>query len=420
MTNNEAFDVIVVGGGPAGTTAASILADHGRRVLLLEKEHFPRYRIGESLIPYCYFPLQRLGVIDKLKKSNFTQKYSVQFISTNGTVSQPFYFFQHYDHESSMTWQVPRGEFDQMLLQNARDKGVDAREGIKVQDLLSENGAFVGVKAQLPDGEFAEFHAPITIDATGRESLSVVRNGWRMPDKYLEKIAIWTYYRGAMRDLGLDEGATTIAYIPEKGWFWYLPLPDDLVSVGVIASKDYLYDETRDPDTIFKREIKNNKWIEKHLAPGEHLGEYRITGDYSYRSKYCAANGLVLAGDAFAFLDPVFSSGVFLALVTGEYAADAVEAALKIGDVSAKQFQEYGEKSCHAIEVMRKLVYGFYDKDFNFRELFEKYPELRTDVTDGLIGNLAKDYSRLYKAMAEFMDVPADLEYGRPKTKMSS
>jgi flavin-dependent dehydrogenase len=414
MPDNKSFDVIVIGGGPAGTTAASILAGYGRRVLLLEKEPFPRYRIGESLVPYCYFPLQRIGMIDKLKKSNFTKKYSVQFISTNGKVSQPFYFFQHYEHESSTTWQVPRGEFDSMLLQNARDKGVDAREGVKVRDLLSENGTFTGVNAQMVDGTMTEFHAPITIDATGRESLSVVRNGWRVPDKHLEKVAIWTYYRGAKRDPGLDEGATTIAYIPEKGWFWYLPLPDDLVSVGVIANKDYLYGETRDPDTIFKREIKNNRWIEKHLAQGEHSGEYRITGDYSDRSKYCAADGLVLAGDAFAFLDPVFSSGVFLALVTGEYAADAVEAALKIGDASAKQFRAYGEKSCRAIEVMRKLVYAFYDRDFNFRELFEKYPDLRADVTDGLIGNLAKDYSKLYKAMAEFMNVPEDLGYGRP------
>ncbi|MFQ5628513.1 MAG: NAD(P)/FAD-dependent oxidoreductase [bacterium] len=414
MTKETSFDVIVIGGGPAGTTAASILAEYGRRVLLLEKERFPRYRIGESLIPYCYFSLQRIGMIDKLKKSNFTKKHSVQFVSTSGTVSQPFYFFQHYEHESSTTWQVPRDEFDMMMLQNARDKGVDAREDIKVRDLLAKNGKVIGVNAQIGNGDMAEFHAPITIDASGRESLAVVRNGWRVPDKNLEKVAIWTYYRGAMRDPGLDEGATTIAYIPQKGWFWYLPLPDDLVSIGVIADKDYLYSETRDPDTIFKREIKNNPWIEQHLTLGKHLGEYRITGDYSYRSKHCAADGLVLIGDAFAFLDPVFSSGVFLALVSGEYAADAVEAALDVGDVSARQFQEYSKKICHAIEIMRKLVYGFYDKEFNFRKLFEKYPDLRGDVTDGLIGNISKEYNRLYKAMAEFMDVPPELNYGRP------
>ena len=182
----------------------------------------------------------------------------------------------------------------------------------------------------------------------------------------------------------------------------------------MVADKEYLYAETRDPDTIFKREIENNAWIKKHLAPGEHLGEYRVTGDFSYRSKYCAANGLVLAGDAFAFLDPVFSSGVFLGLVTGGYSADVIEQLLQKGDTSSRQFQQYSDKTRHAVEVMRKLVYAFYHPDFNFRELFEKYPDLRADVTDGLIGNLAKDYSRLHQAMAEFMEVPADLPHGQP------
>lgn len=418
MPERTTFDAIVIGGGPAGTTAASILADYGRAVLLLEKHHFPRYRIGESLIPYCYFPLKRLGMIDKLKNSNFTKKHSVQFVSTNGTVSQPFYFFQHYEHESSTTWQVPRDRFDGMMLENARVKGVDVREGQKVRELLQEDDRYIGVRVQNGSDESRDYYAPITIDASGRESLAVVKNGWRVPDKKLQKVAIWTYYRGAMRDPGIDEGATTIAYVPEKGWFWYLPLPDDLVSVGVVADKEYLYSETRDPDVIFKREIENNAWIKSHLAAGQHLGEYRVTGDFSYRSKYCAADGLILVGDAFAFLDPVFSSGVFLALVGGELAADAVEAALKQNDTSAEQFRQYSNQLRHGLEVMRKLVYAFYDPTFNFRELFKKYPDLRADVTDGLIGNLAKDYQRLHAAMAEYMDVPADLSHGQPMTKV--
>lgn len=305
-----------------------------------------------------------------------------------------------------------------MMLENARVKGVDVREGQKVRELLQEDDRYIGVRVQNGSDERRDYYAPITIDASGRESLAVVKNGWRVPDKKLQKVAIWTYYRGAMRDPGIDEGATTIAYVPEKGWFWYLPLPDDLVSVGVVADKEYLYSETRDPDVIFKREIENNAWIKSHLAAGQHLGEYRVTGDFSYRSKYCAADGLILVGDAFAFLDPVFSSGVFLALVGGELAADAVEAALKQNDTSAEQFQQYSNQVRRGLEVMRKLVYAFYDPTFNFRELFKKYPDLRADVTDGLIGNLAKDYQRLHAAMAEYMDVPADLPHGQPMTKV--
>jgi flavin-dependent dehydrogenase len=414
MTAAETYESIVIGAGPAGSTAAAILAENGRRVMVLEKEKFPRYRIGESMIPYCYFPLQRLGLIDKMRSLHFTKKYSVQFVSMAGKVSDPFYFFQHFDHDASTTWQVLRSEFDQILVDNAREKGAEVIEAIRVRDLLQENGAVVGVKAQDENGSVVEFHAPITIDASGRESLSILRNGWRVGDSYLEKVSIWTYYRGAMRDSGLDEGATTIAYLPEKGWFWYVPLPDDLVSVGIVADKDYIYKETRDPEIIFKREVLKNPWIERHLAAGSHDGPYRVTGDYSYRSKYCAANGLVLTGDAFAFLDPVFSSGVFLALLGGELAADAVEAALSAGDVSSQAFIEYGEKVCAGIEAMRKLVYAFYDKEFSFRRLFEKYPDLRSDVTDGLIGNLFKDFDPLFKAVAEFAQVPENLPHGRP------
>jgi flavin-dependent dehydrogenase len=414
MTAAETYESIVIGAGPAGSTAAAILAENGRRVMVLEKEKFPRYRIGESMIPYCYFPLQRLGLIDKMRSLHFTKKYSVQFVSMAGKVSDPFYFFQHFDHDASTTWQVLRSEFDQILVDNAREKGAEVIEAIRVRDLLQENGAVVGVKAQDENGSVVEFHAPITIDASGRESLSILRNGWRVGDSYLEKVSIWTYYRGAMRDSGLDEGATTIAYLPEKGWFWYVPLPDDLVSVGIVADKDYLYKDTRDPEIIFKREVLKNPWIERHLAAGSHDGPYRVTGDYSYRSKYCAANGLVLTGDAFAFLDPVFSSGVFLALLGGELAADAVEAALSAGDVSSQAFIEYGEKVCAGIEAMRKLVYAFYDKEFSFRRLFEKYPDLRSDVTDGLIGNLFKDFDPLFKAVAEFAQVPENLPHGRP------
>lgn len=414
MQKTNKYDVIVIGGGPAGCTAAALLAEKGWRVLLLEKERFPRYRIGESMIPFCYFPLQRLGLLDKMRNSHFTKKYSVQFASTNGNVSQPFYFFQHYDHPSSMTWQVVRSEFDQMMLDNARDKGATVYQGMKVRDFLREGDAVTGVIARDEDDRSHEFTAPITIDATGRESLAVVRNNWRVPDPELRKVAIWTYYRGAKRDPGLDEGATTVAYVPEKGWFWYLPLPEDVVSVGIVADKEYLYRETRDPETIFQREVKNNPWVEEHLAPGKREGDYRVTGDYSYRSKYCAQDGLVLIGDAFAFLDPVFSSGILLALLSGELAADAVDQALAAADTSAAQFSEYSEKMCTAIEAMRKLVYAFYDQTFNFRELFEKYPQARSEVTDVLIGNLFKDFSQLFQQLAEFANVPEDLRHGRP------
>jgi flavin-dependent dehydrogenase len=406
------YDAIVIGGGPAGSTASAVLAEKGRRVLLLEKEKFPRYHIGESLIPYTYFPLARLGLIETMKASHFPKKYSVQFVSTDGKASQPFYFFQRLKHEAANTWQVLRSDFDQMLLDNARSKGVEVLEETTVRELLSRDGVTVGVKAVSKDGEAREFRAPITIDATGRDALSVSRHGWKVRDPYLNKIAVWTYYEGALRDPGIDEGATTVAFLPDKGWFWYIPLPENVVSVGAVAEKDYLYNGTRDLETIFHREVRNNPWVEQHLAPGRQFGPYRVTGEFSYRSRHCAADGLVLVGDAFAFLDPVFSSGVFLALRSGEMAADAVDAALTAGDTSASRFVEYGAELCRGIEAMRRLVYTFYDHEFNFRKFVDAYPDLHGDLTDCLMGNLFRDFDPLFEAIGKFAAVPPPLTHG--------
>lgn len=411
---NSRYDAIVIGGGPAGSTAAAVLASKGRRVVLLEKEKFPRYHIGESLLPYTYFPLQRMGLIDRMKGSHFPKKYSVQFVSRDGRASQPFYFFTHLKHEAAGTWQVLRSEFDQMILDNARAKGVEVLEETMVRQMIQEKGAVTGVKAVGKAGETLEFHAPITIDASGRDALAVTRSGWKVRDPYLNKIAVWTYYQGALRDPGIDEGATTIAYLPHKGWFWYIPLPENIVSVGAVAEKTYLYNGTRDLATIFHREVAKNAWVHEHLAPGRQTGPFRVTGEYSYRSRYCAADGLVLVGDAFAFLDPVFSSGVFLALRSGELAADAVDAALTAGDVSASQFSEYGVQMCKGIEAMRKLVYTFYDLEFSFRKFIDSYPHLHGDVTDCLMGNLFRDFSPLFEAVASFASVPEPLEHGEP------
>jgi flavin-dependent dehydrogenase len=414
---SSTYDAIIIGGGPAGSTAAAILAQKGRKVVLLEKEKFPRYHIGESLLPYGFFTLERLGVLDKIKKSHFVKKFSVQFVSEDGRSSQPFYFHTHLEHEAAQTWQVLRSELDQMLLDNAREKGAQVIEEITARDPIRENGAFTGVVAVDKNGAPREFHAPITIDASGRDAFFVTRNGWKIRDAYLNKIAVWTYYKGAQRDPGVDEGATTVAYVPEKGWFWYIPLAGDVVSVGVVAEKDYLMKDTKDLKEIFYQEVAKNVWIQQHLAVGEQFGPYRITGEYSYRSRYCAADGLVLAGDAFAFLDPVFSSGVMLALRSGELAAEAADAALTDGDFSAERFTAYGAEFCKRIESMRRLVYAFYDHDFSFRGFLKKYPHLHGDVTDCLIGNWLKDFEPMYEAMHEFAgNIPAPLPHGKPLT----
>lgn len=407
MSKDHRYDCIVIGGGPAGSTAAAVLAAQDRRVLILEKEKFPRYKVGESLLPYCYFTLERLGVARQIARSNFTKKYSVQFVDTDGRVSQPFYFFQHLHHAASRTWQVVRSEFDQLLLDNARSRGATVMEQTAAKRLLRSNGAVVGVYASTPDGGALELRAPMTIDASGRDAFCINREEWKIRDPSLQKISIWNYYRGAVRDDGLDQGATTIAYLPDKGWFWYIPLADDTVSVGVVAERDYLYRDGKDPETVFQHEVQVNPWIRRHLAPGKAVGPYRVTGDYSYTSRYCATDGLVLVGDALGFLDPVFSSGVFLALRSGEMAGDAVHNALEAGDTSASRFAAYGRDLHTGIAAMRKLVYAFYSKAFSFGKLMHAHPDLRGDLTDCLIGNLFRDFDNLFHAVGESVQMPS-------------
>ena len=187
------FDAIIIGGGPSGSAASAILAEYGHRVLVLEREKFPRYHIGESLIPFTYQPLLRLGMIPKMKSSAFVKKYSVVFISRNGKASEPFYFYSRYDRDSvAQTWQVLRSEFDQMLMDNAREKGAHVMEEITVKELLRDNGKVVGVRAQKKSGETVEFRAPITLDCSGKEAFTTTRNGWRTSDPYLNKVAVWT------------------------------------------------------------------------------------------------------------------------------------------------------------------------------------------------------------------------------------
>jgi flavin-dependent dehydrogenase len=343
-------------------------------------------------------------------------------VQPNGKASQPFYFFNRYDRETiASTWQVLRSDFDMMLMQHARDKGAEVIEEISVKELLRDGERVIGVRAQKKSGEIVDLHAPITLDCTGKESFTAVRNGWRMKDPYLNKVAVWTYYKGPKREPGIDEGQTTVAMIPDKGWFWHIPQHNDMVSVGVVAEGKYLSrGGIKDPKTIFHREVEQNLWIKDHLSFGESTGEYWLTSEYSFHSRYCGSDGLLLVGDAFCFLDPVFSSGLMLALKSGVMAADAVHAALVARDFSPARFASYAASLRTGIENMRKLVYAFYDPNFSFKDVIMKYPDAAGDITDCLSGDVNKDLSRLWKWIGEFVPLPEELPVGVPLKNANS
>jgi flavin-dependent dehydrogenase len=384
-------DVIVIGGGPAGSTASTLLAQHGCKVTLFERERFPRFHIGESLIPETYWVLQRLKMLDKMKASHFTKKYSVQFVNANGKLSAPFYFHDNKPHECSQTWQVVRSEFDLMMLRNAAEQGALVHEATRVLEVLFENDRAVGVRIQKEDGTTDEIRSKVVVDASGQSTMLANRFKLRQWDPVLNKGAVWTYWEGAYRDTGRDEGATIVIQTPNKqGWFWYIPLHNNIVSLGVVAPFDYLFKGRGSHEQTYHEEIEKCPAVKERTAKAKRVTGYFATKDYSYRSKQVAGDGWVLIGDAFGFLDPLYSSGVLLALKSGELAADAIAEGLQRGDLSAAQLGKWGDEFNRGVDRMRRLVCEYYD-GFSFGKFVKNYPHLKNTVTDLLIGDLFTD-----------------------------
>ncbi|ADB16789.1 tryptophan halogenase [Pirellula staleyi DSM 6068] len=383
-------DVIVIGGGPSGSTVSTLIAQQGYKVTLFEREHFPRFHIGESLIPETYWVLKRLNMLPKMRKTQFVKKHSVQFVTEKGKLSEPFYFSDNKPHECSQTWQVMRSEFDHMMIKNAAEHGVQVHEGVRVLEVLFEGTRAVGVKVADERGNVRDVFASVVVDASGQSSMIMSRLGLREWDQELKKAALWTYWEDAYRDKGRDEGATIVLQTQgKKGWFWYIPLHNNILSVGVVADYSYLFKdrETKDHEAVYFEEVAKCPGLQPRLEGAKRIAPYRAAKEYSYRSREVAGDGWVLVGDAFGFLDPLYSSGVLLALRSGELAADAVVAGLREGDTSGAKLGAWGPNYIQGMERMRRLVCEFYN-GFSFGKFVKLYPQLKGHLTDLLIGDL--------------------------------
>ena len=401
-------DVVVIGGGPGGSTVSTLLAQQGVKVELFEREVFPRFHIGESLIPETYWVLKRLGMLEKMQRSHFVKKYSVQFVNASGKQSAPFYFWDNKPHECSQTWQVVRSEFDQMLLENAREHGVTAHEGVRVMDVIFEGDRAVGVKLKDRD-----VRAKVVVDASGQNGLIANRLRLRVWDPILNKGAIWSYFEGAYRDTGRDEGATMVLQTPDKqGWFWYIPQHDNVVSVGVVGPFDYLFKgRGKDFEKIFNEEVERTPAVKQRIEGATRVTGYFATKDYSYRTTRASGDGWVLVGDAWGFLDPLYSSGVLLALKSGELAADAIADGLKKGDTTGAQLGAWAKNFNVGVDRMRRLVCEYY-AGFSFGNFMRHHPEMRGTVTDLLIGDLFTD--RVDKVWAPMEEMYPDNKHVIP------
>ncbi|HEU4391821.1 MAG TPA: NAD(P)/FAD-dependent oxidoreductase [Blastocatellia bacterium] len=407
------YDVIVIGGGPAGSSVASILSREGRKVVLFEKEVFPRHHIGESLMTDTYFTFQRMGILEKLKQSPFVRKYSVQFANHSGRESRPFYFFEANHHESAVTWQVTRAVFDKLLIEHAAEQGATVYQGTPIKQVLFEDDRAIGVEAQMSDGSSQSFYAKVVVDATGQTAMLSNQFRWRVRDPKLKKAVLYSYFKGAHREPDLNGGATLVLRTERGsgGWFWYIPLENDITSVGIVAEPDYLVKgRGRDLAKIFHEEVEKCEACRRRVAGAERVDKIYSILDYSYRSERCAGDGFMLIGDAYGFLDPIYSSGVLLALKMAELAADAIHDAFANNDYSGERLGQFQTKLDNGIESMRKLVYAFYSDDFSFSSFLQKHPDQRVNIINLLIGNVFRDgVDKVYEPMAEFADIPPPL-----------
>jgi len=427
---DKSVDVVVVGGGPSGSTTATLLAQHGHRVLVIEKTKFPRFHIGESLMPDSYWTFKRLNMLEKLKKSCFVKKYSVQFVSSSGRESAPFYFDEMNPHESSQTWQVLRSEFDELLLNNAAEHGAEVWQESLVEEVLfdrpvrrgEEPGAAggdepraTGVTVRRGGGLPQRISANVVVDATGTSAVLQKKLGIRRADPNLRKAAIFGHYRGARREPGKDEGATLVLNIQgQAGWFWYIPLADDIMSVGAVGDIDYLIKGRGTPEQTLEEEIQRCPTLGPRLEKATRVSPVHVLSDFSYGATRCAGAGWVLVGDALAFLDPIYSSGVFLALKSGELAADAIHAALEANDLSAEKLGAWGQDYYKGVQAIRKLVYAFYEKGFSFGKFVRENPHFKRNITELLVGDVFRpEVNEVFGTMKNYIPLPEPLTLGR-------
>jgi flavin-dependent dehydrogenase len=359
------YDAIVVGGGPAGSTVATTLVRAGRSVLLFERERFPRFHVGESLLPFALPVFDRLGVHEKIRAAGFQPKYGAHFWNEETGSTRPVVFAEARDERHPMAYQVKRSEFDEILLRHAASCGAEVREGETVERVLFEGDRAVGIRSRPGAGAPTEHRAKVVVDASGQEALLPRQLGMRSFDPKLKRAAIFAHYEGIQWPESNRPGDILLP-IDRGIWYWIIPFSDGTCSVGAVFDPAVVrFPEGSSLEERFDGLIARSARMPGLLAGARRGSKVYGLSDYSASSRRLAGDGWVLVGDAAVFLDPVFSTGVFLAMVTGERAALAVDRALgRRGRVDGRDLAGYERQAKRMCARFRKFVYSFYDPVF--------------------------------------------------------
>jgi flavin-dependent dehydrogenase len=353
----EFFDVVIVGGGPAGSTAGTLLAKQGWNVAILEKENFPRFKIGESLLPGSLRTFERMGVKEKIDQADVIVKYGGKIISACGTRSNRFLFCDAFRCKYPTSYQVERSMFDQLLLDHAAESGCRVLQGANVSDLAFDGD---GVTARTVD---RVIRARYLIDCSGRNSLVGSRFKLRQNYPHLRKFSLFAHFEGVNRESGID-GTLTQMIRGKDRWIWMIPITSKKTSIGVVLDAQTFKRMRLEPEAAFNQILKENPKVTEQMLRARRITDVHATGDFSFRNKRFTGDRWILAGDAAGFIDPVWSSGVFIAILSGEKAADMLDLVLRQPERRATEFARYERQVGRVMDLYLKFVTSWYTQEF--------------------------------------------------------
>jgi geranylgeranyl reductase family protein len=381
----DVYDVAIIGGGPAGSTAATLLAQAGRRVIVFEREKFPRFHIGESLLPFSMKTFTRLGLHEKFLRSGFIKKFGGEFFSACSSEGTKFYFKDGYRSQTDHSYQVTRADFDKVLLDHAAESGAEVHEltGVKSVEFANEH-----VELTIANGK--SIRARYVIDASGRNSVLGTKFNIKKTYEHLKKLSIFAHYDGVWRPEGIDATLTVLIRGIDR-WFWIIPLTAERTSIGVVLDSETFRSSKQTPEDFLEQALLEQPVIMQRMRDARRVSQVHVAADFSYRSTQLYGDRWLLAGDAAGFLDPIFSSGVFLAVFSGELAADALHEVLDQPRKARRLFPRYEKRVNRAMDVYLRFVNAWYTKEFI--EIFSaprpvlNLPPAVNAVLGGNIGN---------------------------------
>jgi flavin-dependent dehydrogenase len=388
------YDALIIGGGPGGSAAATYLAKAGKRVLLLEKEHFPRFHIGESLLPYNRRLFAEMGVLPALEAAGFPKKFGAQFHIGNASKALKLVFSNGCFTRETTAFQVERARFDHILLKHAQACGAEVREGWTVSSFACENGAngsqglpssAVSLQAKNEQGQAETFRGAFLIDASGRANFTGNQEKLRIVHANLKKVAVFGHFEGVILDQGSTAGDTVIIRLEDK-WFWVIPISPGKVSVGCVMEQEELTGAKQTPAEVFQRIWQSSTALRERMKNARLVGPIQTTSDFSYYNRRLIGPRLMRVGDAAGFMDPIFSAGVYLAMYSGRLAARVVLESQAAGDDGAARLKKYEKRVFRSMHYYWEMVERFYTRPFI--ELFME-PRPRFNMPDAIVAILA-------------------------------